>query len=206
MVDRITPAGDDPLTIVCEPWRQWILEDRFAAGRPAFERVGAQFVDDVKAYEDLKVSLLNGGHSAIAHLALLLNHERVDQAMADPVVRGFLAGYWREVAAVIHAPSDVFVPDYEAALLHRFANPAIADRLARLALDTEKKLEQALVPPLRARSDRRLASPYMTTAIALWRFNEGAAWAGLQAAQVEAHLHGLRTHGVRAYVGSLAST
>src|SRR5581483_6597317 len=68
MVDRITPAlaladvaalaaasgVDDAAPVVCEPFRQWVIEDRFAAGRPAWDSVGAQFVADVRPYEAMK--------------------------------------------------------------------------------------------------------------------------------------------------------
>jgi mannitol 2-dehydrogenase len=182
MVDRITPAANDEklaalcaregvedrAPVLCEPWRQWIIEDDFVAGRPAFENVGAVFSADVKAYEDVKVSLLNGGHSAIAHLGLLLGHERVDLAMADPRVSQWLAAYLREVAEVLHPPRELDLERYQSSLIQRFANPAIEDRLARLAQDTSQKFQQVLVPPLIERLHRGLDVKCLSRALGLW--------------------------------------
>ncbi|MCB1469104.1 MAG: mannitol dehydrogenase family protein, partial [Rhizobiaceae bacterium] len=78
MVDRITPATsdrerailkrdfgiEDMWPVFCEPFRQWVLEDNFPLGRPALEKVGVQFVDDVSPFELMKIRILNGGHAA----------------------------------------------------------------------------------------------------------------------------------------------
>ncbi len=170
MVDRITPAvdADDGVSVICEPWRQWILQDHFVAGRPAWEKVGVVFSDEVKAYEHMKVGLLNGGHSALAHLGLMQGHVRVDAAAADPLIARWLAAYMREVAQVIDAPPGVSLAEYQSSLIQRFANPAVEDRLQRLAQDTSAKFQQALVPPLVSRLQRKLPVECATTAIALW--------------------------------------
>ena len=104
MVDRITPAtGDrertavvahfgvaDRAPVFCEPFRQWVLQDRFTSGRPAFERVGATFVDDVTAYEQMKLRVLNGSHAAIAYPAALLDIHFVHDAMQTTAIRRYL--------------------------------------------------------------------------------------------------------------------
>ncbi len=85
MVDRITPATgereramaagfgiDDPVPVTCEPFRQWVLEDQFPAGRPALEEVGVTFTSDVHSYERMKIRILNGGHAVIAYSGALL--------------------------------------------------------------------------------------------------------------------------------------
>lgn len=182
MVDRITPAMDatrrerlcddwgvdDRVPVICEPWRQWIIEDHFVSGRPAFERVGVVFSDDVTRYEDMKVGLLNGGHSAISHLGLLLGYESVHEALADPVIRGWHAGYMDEVATTLLPLPDVDYDEYERALTRRFANAAIQDRLLRLAMDSSSKFPQVLLPPLLRRLDAGQSVDFLATAIALW--------------------------------------
>ena len=182
MVDRITPAADaarntrlcaewgvrDAALVMSEGWQQWILEDAFVAGRPAFERVGVVFSSDVPAYEAMKVGLLNGGHSAIAHLGLMLGYEQVHAAMANPQIANWLACYQREVASTLNAPQGVDLDLYSRDLVQRFSNPAIEDRLQRLAQDTSEKFRQALLPPLRHRLERGEPVDAMATAIALW--------------------------------------
>src|SRR5262249_3976378 len=130
--------------VTCEDWRQWVIEDHFVAGRPEFERAGAVFTDAVHEYEAMKVGLLNGGHTVIAHFGLMLGHDPVHDAMADARVRDWLVAYQGEVAPTIAAPRGVDLAGYRAALLRRFANPAIGDRLVRLASDTCEKMRQVL--------------------------------------------------------------
>ena len=82
--------------VLCESYRQWIIEATFIAGRPALEDVGVQFVTDVEPYEKMKVRLLNGSHSALSYIAYLMGYRNVDEAMADPKLQRFIAGYMRE--------------------------------------------------------------------------------------------------------------
>ena len=98
MVDRIVPATTetdrtriaaqsgvtDAWPVVCEPFTQWVIEDHFPLGRPAWERTGATLVDDVRPYETMKLRLLNGSHSAIAYLGQLAGWETVADAMSEP--------------------------------------------------------------------------------------------------------------------------
>ena len=182
MVDRITPAADaarsarlcadwgvdDRIPVVCEPWLQWVMEDRFVAGRPPFEQAGVVFSHEVERYEDMKVGLLNGGHSAISHLGLLLGHTRVHEALADPLVRDWHLGYMREVAATLQPLPGVDYGAYQASLARRFANAAIEDRLLRLAMDSSTKFPQVLLPPAIRRLQAGQPVDRLATAIALW--------------------------------------
>ena len=104
MVDRITPATtdrerailrekcglEDNWPVFCEEFRQWVVEDKFPAGRPALETVGVTFTSDVSPYELMKIRILNGGHAAIAYPAGLLDIHFVHEAMADEQIRAFL--------------------------------------------------------------------------------------------------------------------
>lgn len=182
MVDRITPAADrvredlqrsdwgvdDTALVRSETWQQWILEDRFACGRPPFEKAGAVLTPAVHAYEQLKVGLLNGGHSAISHLGLMLGHRKVHEAMADPLVLSWLRGYMRSVAATLPSIPGVDVGQYCDSLIARFSNAEIDDRLSRLAQDTSTKFQQVLLPPLRQSLEQGLRIDRFALAIALW--------------------------------------
>lgn len=182
MVDRITPvltaaqrqqfvnewSVQDDALIMCEGWLQWILEDHFVAGRPEFEKVGVVISDDVKIYEDMKVGLLNGGHSALSHIGLLLGHTRVHEALADPKLRRWLLAYMSEASQTLQPIAGINFAEYQASLIQRFSNSVIADRLTRLAQDSSAKFQQNLLPPLIKRLSKGLSTPYFSATIAFW--------------------------------------
>lgn len=182
MVDRITPAANstrqnalcadwgvqDDALVVCEPWRQWVIEDHFVAGRPDFEKAGVVWSEVVPRFEAMKVGLLNGGHSALSHTALLLGHKRVHEAVAAPLIQQWLLAYMQEVAETLDAPPGIDLAHYQRSLVQRFLNPAIDDQLQRLAQDTSEKFRQALLPPLQARIARDAEITALATAVAIW--------------------------------------
>ena len=163
MVDRITPATGprerslaeqfsltDPVPVTCEPFRQWVLEDNFPAGRPALERVGVTFTDDVHAYEAMKIRMLNGGHAIIAYPAALMDLTLVHEAMADPLIAAFLEKLERTEIIPHVAPVPGASPtEYLDLIMDRFSNPEIADTTARLCLDGSNRQPKFIVPSLR---------------------------------------------------------
>lgn len=155
MVDRIVPAVTpteldalanrlgvrDEAAVFTEPFHQWVIEDRFAAPRPRWEAGGAQFVADVAPYETAKLRLLNGAHSALAYLGLARGLSFVHEAVADPAIRPLVERLMRiEAAPTIDAAAGQDLPAYIDALLHRFANPALAHRLDQIATDGSQKI------------------------------------------------------------------
>ena len=163
MVDRITPVTTDDdraalleregivdrWPVVAEPFRQWVLEDAFVAGRPAWEHVGALFTDDVHAWELYKLRILNAGHSCIAYLCALARITFVDEAMATPEVRGFVGRLLAEEAVPALAPIPGYPPhEYASTVLGRFANPGVRDQIARLCIDGTAKFPTFLVPTI----------------------------------------------------------
>jgi len=183
MVDRITPATtdrerqrlkdrfgiEDASPVFCEPFRQWVLEDRFAAGRPALEAVGVQFVDDVQPFELMKIRILNGGHAAIAYPAGLLGIEFVHEAMAEPLVSGFLDRLEREeIIPTVPPVPGVDLEDYFRLIGRRFSNPTIGDTVRRLCLDGSNRQPKFIVPTI---ADR-LAAGHGVDGLAL----ESALW------------------------------
>ena len=183
MVDRIVPATAaddldrvearigvrDAGAVVTEPFRQWVIEDRFATARPRWDAGGAQFVADVRPYEAAKLRMLNGAHSALAYLGLGRGHDFVHQAVADPAVRGTVERLMRrEAAASLDAAPGQDLDGYATALLARFANPSLAHRLAQIAMDGSQKVGPRWLEALsvnRARGNDRTAT---LTAVAAW--------------------------------------
>jgi fructuronate reductase len=145
VVDRVVPAvpADREPDLVAEPWFRWVLEDRFAGARPAWEGAGARVVPDVGPWQAAKLLLLNAPHSLLAYLGLARGHRTIDAAVADPVLRGVLdAALATELVPCVPA-ADGLDPDAEAAsAVRRFANPATGHRLAQVGADGSLKLPQ----------------------------------------------------------------
>ena len=164
MVDRITPVTtdhdravlaerfgvEDGWPVVCEPFIQWALEDRFPTGRPPFDLVGAQLVPDVTPYELMKLRLLNASHQAMCYLGYLAGYRYAHEVCADPLFTGFLLGYMDEEATPTLEPvPGVDLDDYKHQLVERFANPEIRDTLARLCAESSDRIPKWLVPVIR---------------------------------------------------------
>ena len=163
MVDRITPATgdrerriahddfgiDDNWPVFCEVFKQWVLEDKFPAGRPALEEVGVQFVPDVTPYENMKIRILNGGHAIIAYPAGLMDIHFVHEAMQNKLVRAFLEKVEREaIIPVVPPVPDTDLGDYYALIERRFANPKIGDTVRRLCLDGSNRQPKFIIPSI----------------------------------------------------------
>jgi len=162
MVDRITPVTRpeqvaqlereyglrDRWPVFAESFSQWVIEDRFAAGRPAWEEVGAQIVPDVAPYEIMKLRLLNGSHLAIAALGRLMGHTFVHEVMADLRMRAYMAALMdRETGPTLAPVHGIDLDGYKRTLIARFANPAIEDTVERINTDAPINL---LVMPIEA--------------------------------------------------------
>jgi len=163
MVDRITPhttdddraavrerlGVDDPVPVVTEPYVEWVLSGEFPRGRPRWEGVGARFVDDIVPWEHRKLWLLNGSHSLMAYAGTLRGHETVEQAIGDPVVRGWVEQWWEDAARHLPLPPEE-ITAYRAALLERYANPRIRHLLRQIAADGSQKVPIRILPTVRA--------------------------------------------------------
>lgn len=164
MVDRITPATAaedidrlaaaegyrDPAMVVCEPFSQWVIEDDFPLGRPAWDAGGAQIVTSVAAHETMKLRCLNGTHSALAYLGYLAGHETIADAVADPPFAAFIEHLWRaEIVPTVLQPEGEDLTRYCAALIGRYRNPAIRHRTWQIAMDGSQKLPQRLLGSIR---------------------------------------------------------
>ncbi|GAB5376063.1 MAG: mannitol dehydrogenase family protein [Acuticoccus sp.] len=161
MVDRITPARTpetladaarltgcaDHAAIETEPFSQFIVEDRFTAGRPAWDRGGALFVEDVAPYEAMKLRMLNGSHSLIAYSSVVAGHAYVRDAMAAPDLRRLVERHLKAAAATLPPVPGVDLDVYAGDLAARFANPHIGHKTAQISRDGTEKLPQRILAP-----------------------------------------------------------
>ncbi|RUU52481.1 mannitol dehydrogenase family protein, partial [Mesorhizobium sp. M2C.T.Ca.TU.009.01.2.1] len=182
MVDRIVPATtdadrariadelglEDAWPVMTEPFRQWVIEDRFPAGRPAWEKFGVTMVEDVRPFEDMKLRLLNGAHSGIAYLGLLGGHATVDRAFADPAIRQFVDRLWAEAIPTLPQDAGLDTSAYTAELADRFSNTALAHRTAQIANDGSQKLPQRIVASALARLEAGLLPEHLSLVVAAW--------------------------------------
>lgn len=183
MVDRIVPAPTDAerdevaralgvrddAAVFTEPFRQWVIEDRFAGPRPRWEAVGATLVADVSAFEAAKLRMLNGAHSALAYIGLSLGHAFVHEAVGDPrirpLVRSLILG---EAAPGLRPAPGQDLEGYAADLFDRFDNPALQHRLAQIAMDGSQKIPQRWLTTLKARQRVGADCPALRVALAAW--------------------------------------
>lgn len=183
MVDRIVPAMSDVQrnaiaarlgmrdegAVITETFSQWVVEDRFAGPRPRWEVAGAQFVSDVRPYEDAKLRMLNGAHSALAYLGLAAGHQHVHEAIADPAIRPLVERLMRcEAAASLDPAPGQDLSVYADRLLGRFANPALPHRLSQIATDGSQKIGPRWLTPLAINDARGRSCPATLQALAAW--------------------------------------
>lgn len=163
MVDRITPATrpddiarlnakngtEDEAPVYCEDFIQWVIEDNFIAGRPAWERVGAEFTDDVAAYENMKLSLLNASHTLLSYPSFLSGYRKVDDAMHDERIARFVRTFMDvDITPYVPAPGNTDLELYKQTLIERFGNRSVSDQIARLCFDGISKFPVYVMPNL----------------------------------------------------------
>jgi fructuronate reductase len=183
MIDRIVPAATrddvdriaaetgvvDEAAVVGEPFRQWVIEDRFAGERPAWDLAGAQFVRDAKPYEKIKMRVLNAAQSTLSHLGAIVGCEFSFEAAADPILltltRRMLE---RETTPTLPAVEGMGVEAYLDSSLARIANSAIRHRCHQIGTDGSQKIVQRIIDPLRERLVKGQSAPLLTLAVAGW--------------------------------------
>ncbi|MEH2920406.1 mannitol dehydrogenase family protein [Samsonia erythrinae] len=163
MVDRIVPAATpealqeiadhlgvaDPCAIACEPFIQWVIEDRFTAGRPEWEKAGVQMVPDVLPFEEMKLRMLNGSHSFLAYLGYLAGYDHINDCMNDENYRRAVSHLMLAEQVPTLTVMEIDLKDYAVQLLTRFSNPALKHRTWQIAMDGSQKLPQRMLEPLR---------------------------------------------------------
>ena len=169
MVDRIVPKNDDLAVVTAEPFFDWAVEDRFAAGRPDWDVHGARFVAHAEPYELLKLRMVNGSHSAIAYLGVMAGWATVDRAIGEPALRRFVEALMREeIEPTLAGRIDADLAAYRARLIERFANPALAHRTRQIAMDGSQKIPQRWLATVRDRLARDESIERLALAVAAW--------------------------------------
>jgi mannitol 2-dehydrogenase len=183
MVDRITPATTpddcewlrdragiiDSWPVVSEPFRQWVMEDDFARGRPSWEDAGALFTTRIHDWEQYKLRMLNAAHSSIAYVSALAGITYVHEAMAVPALRAFVESLIEHEAI----PTLVEIPghpreDYAESVLERFANVGVGDQIARVCIDGSAKFPTFLIPTIERQLESGGPIERAATALAGW--------------------------------------
>ena len=169
MVDRITPRPTpdvaervlaatgkaDAAPVMGESFIQWVIEDKFCAGRPEWEKVGGEMVESVAAYEEAKIRLLNATHSCIAWAGTLVGYQFIHEGTHDPVIRKFAYDYVTDDVIPVLLPCPIDLERYRDVVLDRFGNPAICDTNQRVAMDGFSKIPGFIAPTIRERLARK---------------------------------------------------
>ena len=183
MVDRITPATTkqdiaelaetaryfDPACVVHEPFRQWVIEDNFADGRPAWEQVGVQFVENVEAHELMKLRCLNGTHSTLAYLGYLAGFETISDTVSETAFACLCEKLWsEEILPTVPCPQGEDLSAYCSVLLRRYQNPAVRHRTWQIAMDGSQKLPQRLLATILENLKMNRVPRGLSLAVAGW--------------------------------------
>ena len=183
MVDRIVPAAtaetldeiatllgvEDPCGIACEPFRQWVIEDNFVAGRPEWNLAGAEFVSDVVPYEEMKLRMLNGSHSFLAYLGYLAGYQHISDTMTDPGYRkAAIDMMLKSQAPSLNMPEGTDLASYAHLLIERFTNPSLKHQTWQIAMDGSQKIPQRMGGSLRFHLENNSDFSWLATGIAGW--------------------------------------
>ncbi len=183
VVDRIVPVSTeydiaklyerigvrDEAPVICEPFRQWVIENRFAGPVPAWSSVGAQVVDDAAPWEQLKLRMLNAAHSTLAYLGLRLGYRSIADAVGDPALRDVCQRLFAEdVVPSLEVPPGVDAIGYGESVLARFANPALPHTTIQVAADGSQKIGPRLLRTVSARAAQGATARWAALGIAGW--------------------------------------
>lgn len=182
MVDRIVPAVTpetldkieqitgvrDPAGVACEPFRQWVIEDNFVAGRPAWEKAGAELVADVVPFEEMKLRMLNGSHSFLAYLGYLGGYAHINDCMGDDNYRRAARALMIDEQAPTLKVQGVDLNHYADMLIERYSNPALRHRTWQIAMDGSQKLPQRMLDGVRWHLADGSDFPLLALGVAGW--------------------------------------
>ncbi|WP_104398530.1 mannitol dehydrogenase family protein [Vibrio penaeicida] len=163
MVDRIVPAmtheskeqlqqsvgKQDKCGVIGESFRQWVIEDNFVSGRPDWDKAGANLVEDVIPFEEMKLRLLNGSHTFMAIIGSLMDIESVSQGIANPKLKSAVSLLMNVQKRSLNPELNIDINEYTQALITRFENPNIVHLLSQIAMDSSQKIPVRIIQPMR---------------------------------------------------------
>ncbi|GAB3191511.1 mannitol dehydrogenase family protein [Nesterenkonia suensis] len=183
MVDRMVPRPTaetqeqaaralgftDEGAVPAEPFTQWVLEDDFPGGRPAWELAGATFSDEVRQWEDTKLRMLNAGHTLLAYVGLSAGLTTINDAVRDePFAEACRQLHREEVLPTLELPTGVDGEAYGDEVLHRFANEALGHTTAKVGSDGSLKIGPRLGETITRCLDGGLTPQWSSLAVAAW--------------------------------------
>lgn len=193
MIDRIVPATipedidrlevrtgvRDAGMVKAEPFTQWVIQDWFAGERPDLAAFGVQLTEAVEPWEDAKLRLLNGAHSAVSYLGALAGCPHVHEAVGQPALRAMVEQLWDEAETTLDPPAGLNIATYRMALMARFDNGALMHRTYQIAMDGSQKLPQRLLATVEARLADGRSIDALALGVAAWmRWQDGIDEAG----------------------------
>ncbi len=182
MVDRIVPAmteenrvwlsqsigGEDAVGVICEPFYQWVIEEDFVAGRPQWELAGATFTDNIDAWEEMKLRMLNGSHSFLAYIGWLAGYETIYECMQDVELKRACHYFMCVEQAPTLSIEGVDLNEYSQQLISRFSNPAIKHKTRQIASDGSLKIPQRWLQSLAWQAKHSRNYELLALGIAAW--------------------------------------
>lgn len=182
MVDRIVPAVTqqdlnelskdisvvDEAAVFTEPFTQWVIENNFVGIRPQWETVGALLVEDVSAFESIKLRLLNGSHSLMAYLGYVAGFDFVHEAMADKTFNRLIHNFMDCIGASLDIPDGFDVDQYKRQLCARFTNERLQHKTKQIAMDGSLKVSQRWLPAIELLIQQNKPTVELALALAGW--------------------------------------
>jgi fructuronate reductase len=160
MVDRIVPAATDEVAAAAkealgmqdecalstETFWEWVIEDNFVDPSDAalLSRCGVRVTSQVHSYEEAKLRMLNGSHSAMALMGAITGRAHIADCIGSDHIQEFVHRLMTQEVAPHLSRSDW--ADYRDALIQRFGNPYLKHSVHQIATDSSQKIPQRWPP------------------------------------------------------------
>ena len=168
LVDRIVPGFpsdsigeikeelgyDDNLVVKGELYHLW------AIGGSDYKRVmellpldkaglNVIFMPSIKQFRDKKVRILNGSHTGMVTMALMMGCESVMEAFNTPAIEKFVNDMVAEEVIPMIEEDQAELKEFAASILERFYNPYIKHLLKSISLNSLSKWEARNYPTVK---------------------------------------------------------
>jgi len=160
MVDRIVPAATDEVAAAAkealgmqdecalstETFWEWVIEDNFVDPSDAalLSRCGVRVTSQVHSYEEAKLRMLNGSHSAMALMGAITGRAHIADCIGSDHIKEFVHRMMTQEVAPHLTRADW--ADYRDALIQRFGNPYLKHSVHQIATDSSQKIPQRWPP------------------------------------------------------------